>query len=92
MEVWGSYPLVFTFEKSFFFLGKISPFFEKKIGDNFYFFGFSGANLTNFSKFLINFRKKNIHPKTEKKTALFNSNVEKYLFYRICIGFASKQC
>jgi hypothetical protein len=27
-----------------------------------------------------------------EKKALFNLNVEKYLFYRICIGFASKQC
>jgi len=49
---------LFLLLKKFFFLGKISPFFEKKIGDNFYFFGFSGANLTNLSDVLVNFRKK----------------------------------
>jgi hypothetical protein len=35
-----SNPLVFYFENSFLFLGKNSPFFEKKIGDNLNSFGF----------------------------------------------------
>jgi hypothetical protein len=62
-------PLFLLLKKVFFFLENFRHSLRKKLGIIFHFFCFSGANLTNFSNFLVNFRKKKIHPKTEKKNS-----------------------
>jgi hypothetical protein len=69
LEVLGFKPHLFLLLKKIKkILGNILPFFEKEIEDNFYFiFGFASANMTNFSNFMVKFRKKLHIQKMKKK-------------------------